>query len=50
MDLNHFLDECGEAVSKNLLDEKEPRLQELHFELEQCSGFLVKADQINALN
>lgn len=50
MDLSHFLDECGEEVSRSLLDEKDHWVQELHFEPERCSGCLVEADQTNVLN
>lgn len=47
MDLSHFLDECEEEVSRILLDEDDRWVKELRFELEQCSGHLREAEQIN---
>lgn len=47
MALSHFLDECGEEVSRSLSGEDDHRVKEVRFELEQCSGHLKEAEQIN---
>lgn len=47
MDLSHFLDECGEEVSRSLLDEDGRWVEELRFELEQCSEHLREAEHVN---
>ena len=49
MVLNHFLDGCGEEVSRSLLDEDDHWVKELHFELEQCSEHLIEEEEINVL-
>lgn len=46
MDLNHFLDECEEEVSRSPLDEDDRWVKERRFELEQCSEHLREAEQI----
>lgn len=47
MDLSHFLDGCGEEVSRSLLDEDDHWVKELRFELEQYNGHLKETEHIN---
>jgi len=47
MDRTRFLDGCGEEESRSLLDEDVHLVKEVRFELEQCSGPLREAEQVN---